>query len=231
MSDLALRLIAENRRTRATFLDLGNCGLTEVPGEVGELVWLKSLSLTRNENLTDLAPLAGLSALRTLDLRKTQVTDLAPLAGLLALGRLLIPETKVTNLAPLAGLSALVFVDASGTQVTDLSPLVDLIRRGFRAKLSSDTWHGHGIYVQDCPLTNPPPEIVKQGNEAILNYFAERKVAGVDYLYEAKMLILGEGGAGKTSLLRRLYQPGQPLPAESDTTRGIAIYRHEFKLS
>src|SRR5271167_87573 len=45
------------------------------------------------------------------------------------------------------------------------------------------------------------------------------------------MLILGEGGAGKTSLLRRLYQPGQPLPEEKDTTRGIAISRHEFKLS
>ena len=89
---------------------------------------------------------------------------------------------------------------------------------------------GDGIYVEDCPLTNPPPEIVKQGNDAILNYFREREVAGVDHLYEAKMLILGEGGAGKTSLLRRLYQPGQELPTESETTRGIAIYRHEFRL-
>ncbi len=69
-----------------------------------------------------------------------------------------------------------------------------------------------GLYVADCPLTNPPPEIVKQGNDAILNYFRERAVGGVDHLYEAKMLILGEGGAGKTSLLRRLYQPDQPLP-------------------
>ena len=40
----ALQLIAENKRTKANFLDLGNCGLTEVPAEVGELVWLESLS-------------------------------------------------------------------------------------------------------------------------------------------------------------------------------------------
>ena len=52
----------------------------------------------------------------------------------------------------------------------------------------------------------------------------------VDHLYEAKMLILGEGGAGKTSLLRRLYQPDQPLPTEKETTKGISIYRHEFPL-
>ena len=85
---------------------------------------------------------------------------------------------------------------------------------------SNGWFEGPGIYVQDCPLTNPPPEIVKQGNEAILNYFREREVSGVDHLYEAKMLILGEGGAGKTSLLRRLYQPDQPLPSGERDDQG-----------
>ena len=44
MSELALKLIAENKKTRSPFLDLGNCGLTEVPQEIGELVWLEELS-------------------------------------------------------------------------------------------------------------------------------------------------------------------------------------------
>jgi GTPase SAR1 family protein len=44
------------------------------------------------------------------------------------------------------------------------------------------------------------------------------------------MLILGEGGAGKTSLLRRLYQPEQPLPTEKESTKGISILRHMFPL-
>ncbi len=317
MSKLAKQLIAENKRTRDIFLDLGNCGLTEVPAEVGELVWLEGLSLAsdwyewdgrewqqrqsrntgeRNERLTDLkplaglyvlrvylrgtqvtdlaplaglsalqtldvsdtrvtdlAPLAGLSALQTLEVWGTQVTDLAPLAGLSALHELYIGNTKVSNLAPLAGLSALQTVSAWGTQVTDLaplaglsalqtldvhgtqvndlSPLTNLIRRGCPVKLRRRSEENDdGIFVADCPLTNPPPEIVEQGNDAILNYFAERERGGVDHLYEAKMLILGEGGAGKTSLLRRLYQPGQPLPTEKETTRGIDIYPQEFKM-
>jgi internalin A len=45
VSGLALKLIAENKQSKATFLDLGNCGLTELPAEVGELDWLESLSL------------------------------------------------------------------------------------------------------------------------------------------------------------------------------------------
>ena len=80
-------------------------------------------------------------------------------------------------------------------------------------------------------MRNPPPEIVQQGNEAILNYFQEREGVAVDHLYEAKMLLVGKGGAGKTSLLRRLYQPERPLPAEDETTKGISIYRHEFRLA
>lgn len=45
---LAQKLIAENKRTKETSLDLGNCGLTEIPSGVGELTWLTSLSFASN---------------------------------------------------------------------------------------------------------------------------------------------------------------------------------------
>ena len=204
---------------------------TEV-SDLAPLTGLSALQTLRalNTQVTDLAPLAGLSALQLLNVAATQVIDLAPLASLSALRALSVGDTKVIDLAPLARLSALQVLDVSGTQVTDLPPLVGLIRRGCPVKWSSTSWEGDGIYVGKSPFTNPPPEIAKQGNKAVLNYFAERERGGVDHLYEAKMLILGEGRAGKTSLLTRLYRPGQPLPAESDTTRGINISRQEFKL-
>ena len=43
MSELALKLIREAKETRATRLDLGNCGLTELPDELFELTWLEEL--------------------------------------------------------------------------------------------------------------------------------------------------------------------------------------------
>ena len=110
MSDLALRLIGENKKARSTFLDLGHCGLTQIPAEIGELVWLESVSLAskwyewdgqtwqekesensgdKNDGLIDIAPLAGLTRMRSLVVSGTQVTDLAPLAGLTALQRVL----------------------------------------------------------------------------------------------------------------------------------------------
>lgn len=299
VSERTKKLIAENKRSRAKFLYLGKCGLTRVPAEVGELVWLESLSLAdswtewdgqqwqqskqtqksrqTNGSLSDLGPLASLSALQALtvsgtkvsdltplaalsDLRSlqllmtpvsdltplsglsalevlradgTKVSDLAPLAGLSALRALDVRATNVSDLAPLSGLSALHSIHVWGSPVSDLSPLLGHVRRGIEVtwgQIQSNNIQASGIYVDNCPLTNPPPEIVKQGNEAILNYFREREAGGIDHLYEAKMLILGEGGAGKTSLLRRLYQQDKPLPAEDETTKGIAIFRHEFKL-
>src|SRR4051794_39676437 len=104
MSDLALQLIAENKRSRAASPDVGNYGLTEVPAEVGELVWLEFLSFAsewlerdgrawqqksqnsgaENSRLIDIRPLGALTRLQTLAISHTQVTDLAPLAGLSA---------------------------------------------------------------------------------------------------------------------------------------------------
>ena len=69
--------------------------------------------------VTDLAPLKGLTALQTLFLNGTQVTDLAPLKGLTALQRLDLDGTQVTDLAPLKGLTALKSLYLQGTPVTE----------------------------------------------------------------------------------------------------------------
>jgi internalin A len=45
MSALALKLIQEAKEQRLTRLDLGNCGLTELPDELFELTWLEELDL------------------------------------------------------------------------------------------------------------------------------------------------------------------------------------------
>ncbi|WP_461051038.1 leucine-rich repeat domain-containing protein [Spirosoma arcticum] len=46
MSDLARQLIADNQRTQAPFLDLGNCDLTTLPNELFTLTWLVELNLS-----------------------------------------------------------------------------------------------------------------------------------------------------------------------------------------
>jgi len=76
--------------------------------------------------VTDLAPLARLTALQSLNCSRTGVGDLAPLAGLTALQSLNCSGTRVSDLAPLAELSALQSLDCSLTQVSGLTALARL---------------------------------------------------------------------------------------------------------
>ncbi|MEB3362491.1 MAG: COR domain-containing protein [Synechococcaceae cyanobacterium] len=196
---------------------------------------LTALSQLSNLNLGDnkigdagAASLAVLSHLNSLVLGDTDIGDAgaASLATLSQLTYLDLSNTRIVDLKPLIALKRLKSLDLRKTKVQDLSPLKPLLEAGLQA-----TWEpfgGEGLNVFKCPLVHPPPEIVQQGHEAVLNYLREIEAQGEDHLYEAKVLILGEGSSGKTSLLRRLYQPELPLPAEEETTKGIDIHRHEF---
>ena len=82
--EFAERLIAEAAGSGQTVLSLDReetHALTELPDSIGQLDQLTLLDLN-NTAISDLAPLAGLSGLRTLWLTQTQVSDLTPLRGL-----------------------------------------------------------------------------------------------------------------------------------------------------
>ena len=247
----ASKLIVENKCDSAPFLDLSNChDLTTLPDEISNFLWLRNLDISRtpysnlsplaslfkleqleawSTKISDLKPLKGLLYLKKLYMWRTLVDDISPLVNLLNLEELDISNTQVSDISPLVNLINLKKLNISNTSVSDLSPLVPLIKKGLSVRY--DNLGNGDILVKDCPLTNPPVTIVLDGNAAILNYFNEAQIQGTDYLYEAKLLLVGEGDAGKTSLFRRLFQPEQPLPAPDETTKGIDIYCHEFKIT
>ena len=77
------------------------------------------------------------------------------------------------------------------------------------------------LYLDNNPdLLTPPPEIVAQGTQEILAFLRELQRASITR-YEAKLLLVGEGGTGKSSLLRALR--GQDFEKNLDTTHGIAV--------
>ncbi|HII01375.1 TPA: GTP-binding protein [Methanosarcinaceae archaeon] len=77
-----------------------------------------------------------------------------------------------------------------------------------------------GIFLESNPLENPPVEIVKQGREAVINYFKSLE-GEKEPLNEVKVLLVGEGGAGKTSLVKRLF--GEDFDGNEPQTHGINI--------
>jgi internalin A len=254
MNNEAIRRIERAFRERSLSLDLSTCFIeNEIPVELAKLTWLEELNLSHNplvplregheyindakyksplavlatlpnlkslilwdSKIKDLAPIGHLQKLKHLDLSGTLVTNLIPICGLLSLRSLDLRNCPVTELSALRTLVNLEILDFSGTQVVDIEPLFELIARGL------------SIYAENCPLSNPPIEVVSKGRQPILRYLRLIK-KGDQPLNESKVILIGDGAAGKSSLLARLS--GEGYNPNRSQTHGIQIRKKIWKIN
>jgi small GTP-binding protein len=199
--------------TNLTALSLDSNQLTTLPPEIGYLTNLTGLFLGDN-HLTTLPPEIGqLSNLTKLHLSNNQLTTLSPEIGKLTNLKILnLGINQLTTLPPEIGqLTNLIWLNLDNNQLTTLPPEI-----GQLTNLEE-------LILKHNPLLTPPVEIVNKGLKAIRNYFNElMKATEIDYLYEVKLLLVGEGRVGKTSLAKTLSIPNYILEDEQ-STEGIDI--------
>lgn len=208
---------------------IGDAGAAAISRSLGQL---NSLHVANN-NIGDYGAQSiarSLIKLTTLDLKNNRIGN----AGAKAITKSLTSITSLNlkgnrisenGLRSLEKNKHLAWLNLSANNITDLSWAIPMLRRGMEVTLDGSK---SGLYVSDCPIEYPPREIINQGRNAVLRYYDEIKAQGVSYLYEAKILLIGAGQSGKTSLFRRLYDKDKPLPEVDETTRGIDVYRRSF---
>jgi internalin A len=185
--------------------------LTSLPPELFQLTNLKQLFLSHN-NLEALPPeISQLSGLSQLDLRNNKLTAFPPhILRLKELTLLYLSNNKLTELPhDIARLSKLKVIYLQGNQLNVLPPEI--------THLSSLTQ----IPITGNPLVEPPIEIAKHGIKAIRTYFDSLKKEAIIPLSEVKVLFVGDGGSGKTSLMKLLV--GEPFNPLEPQTHGINI--------
>ena len=196
--------------TALSELDLNGHQLSRLPESIGSLASLTSLDL-RNNQLTRLPESIGsLASLTSLDLRNNQLTRLPESIGSLAsLTSLDLRNNQLTRLPESIGsLASLTSLDLRNNQITLLPrQLADLLTRGLTLDLA------------DNPLNDPLPEIVGRGSVALASYLSSLEEAITQF--EAKLLLVGEGNVGKTSLVAALR--GMPFITDRPTTHGVEI--------
>ncbi len=190
-----------------------------LPNDITKLKKLRLLALS-NLKITDFNVISNFIFLEKLYLNHCELIDVNFASKLSNLILLEISSTKVKDLIPLKNLTTLQSLYVSSTQVSDLSPLKKIIEKGIEVKWEK---YGSGIMIEGCPLSNPPQEIVEQGNAAILRYWKQiEKQGGTVELYEAKMIIVGEGGTGKTTLFEKMKDVNHQV-GNTPETHGIII--------
>ena len=196
--------------TNLTALGLTTSELTQLPDWLARLTNLSTLWLGDNR-LADLPDWFGnLTNLTTLGLGYNQFTRLPDSLGTLTnLTNLSVHSNQLTQLPGWIGnLTNLTALHLSDNRLTELpSQLGNLLTDDFRLHLNGN------------PLADPLPELVRRGNTQLATYLRSLKDAVAQY--EAKLLVVGEGNVGKSSLIAALK--GDNFVAGRPTTHGIEI--------
>jgi internalin A len=197
--------------TNLQILNLTGNQLTQLPRKIGQLTNLQALRLTGNQ-LTQLPPEIGqLTNLQILDLNNNQLTQLPPEIGQLTnLQTLNLEGNQLTQLPPEMGqLTNLQTLRLTGNPLAQLPPEMGQLTNMRLLYLNGDP-----------TLLSPPSEIVTRGTPYIMEFLKELKRDSVTR-HEAKLLVVGEGGTGKSSLLRALHD--EDFDAHFVTTHGIEL--------
>jgi internalin A len=197
--------------TNLQTLRLGRNRLSILPPEITQLTNLQTLDVTGNL-LSILPPeITQLTNLQTLDLGHNRLRVLPPeITQLTNLQTLHLGHNRLSILPPeITQLTNLQTLDLTGNQLTTLpSELALLLKDGLKLDLGYN------------PLADPLLELIGRGSDALAAYLTS--LEDVVAQFEAKVLLVGEGNVGKTSLVASLL--GAPFVANRETTHGIEVH-------
>jgi small GTP-binding protein len=201
------------------YLELSNNQITDI-SEISKLTNLTSLYLSNNQ-ITDISEISKLTNLTSLYLSNNQITDISEISKLTNLTSLYLYNNQITDISEISKLTNLTLLYLSNNQITDI-PFILLQR--FNFKITNDGIVIDGFTITANPLVSPPYEILEQGEKVIRSWFDEKneKIP----LREAKMIFIGEGGVGKTSLMHRLIDDS--FNKDEKETHGVNIEKFKF---
>lgn len=194
------------------FLYLSDNQITEIPNHITWLQNLKFLYLANNQLKNFSLSLVSLSQLERLDLAKNLLKEIPDsITELIHLNHLSIADNKIEVLS-----REFIYMPSLQSLYLAGNPLRDVPGVIFDKRRERGKWE-HGIWTK-----------AKNVLTTVREHFHSLKKGGYR-LFEAKLLIVGEGRVGKTSVQYKLKnnafvaRGGNPK-----TTEGISIVRHTY---
>ena len=219
--------------TNLTSLDLGFNPLTSLPPEITKLANLTSLGL-RYTGLTNVPPeIAKLTNLTILVLGGNQLTAVpVEIAKLTKLTELYLWENQLTSVpSEITNLTNLTNLSLSGNQLTSVPPEITKLTNLTSLSLSVNQLTSvppeitkltnlTGLDLSGNQLTIPP-EVLNKPNDVKGIFAAITGLWSGQRLNEAKMLVVGDGKVGKSSVVERLVKG--TFDPKKETTLGVEI--------
>src|ERR1035441_33176 len=204
-------------------LELSGNQITVVPDSLAQLAQLRFLGLSHNQIAAIPDSLSQLAQLQTLVLSSNQIAAIPDsLARLAQLQVLVLSSNQIAAIPDsLARLAQLQVLDLSDTQITSIPESLATLENLTHLFLHGNSSLGIPPEVLGPTRTDvynhgKPP---KPPKEILAYYFAQR--SGAKPLNEAKLILVGRGDVGKTSLVKTLITG--KFNKREKTTQGIKI--------
>ena len=231
--EIAEERIEAARKTEARSLDLSGLGLAELPPSIGQLTRLEGLGVGDNELTTLPESIGRLTNLDKLLAYRNRLTHLPEtVSGLTSLTFLSISDNRLSTFP--AAIGRLVNLGYLWAVRNSLTTLPDEIRNLKSLKLL--LLHGNDDLGLPPEVLGPAPQLDQEGRAfmtppytnpaSILDYYFKMR-GGRRPLNEVRLLLVGRGAAGKTSIVRRLIE--DKFTDEEPETKGIDIRPWELR--
>jgi Leucine-rich repeat (LRR) protein/GTPase SAR1 family protein len=205
--------------TNLTELWLDRNQITHIPEAIGKLTNLTGLRLDNNKITVIPETIGKLTSLTGLWLHSNQITVIPEAIGNLTnLTALWLFSNQITVIPETIGnLTNLTVLALKNNQIASLPQSLKSLQKLKRLDLKENP----------IPI---PPEILAGNAQSILSFYFQTQDGETEIIYEAKFIIVGEGGAGKTTLAKKLQDSKHVINPEQESTEGIEIIPWKFSL-
>lgn len=205
---------------------------------------LKYLYLGSN-NIKDLSPIIQSPLLEELAIWSNPIVDTTPLCSLTNLRELFCQSTGIKSLDFIRSLNHLEVINISSNEISDVSILAEMtnlkeismqnnqIKIIPRQVAETFGWLDQNkiesnprFLLGNNPLEYPPNSVVQLGGESIKNYYEASESFGYEPLSEGRIIVVGDGSAGKSSLIERVLH--DTFDQGKTQTNGIFIEHWEL---
>ncbi|MFP4575990.1 MAG: leucine-rich repeat domain-containing protein, partial [Coleofasciculus sp.] len=221
--------------TNLRFLGLWENQITEIPEFIGKLTNLKKLSLSANQ-ITEIPEFIGyLNNLQLLGLSRNQITEIPEfISQLTNLQNLYLHDNKITEIPECIGqLTNLQELNLGRNKITEIPECIGQLTNLQKLYLGGNKiteipecigqlTNLQKLNLDDNPLNPVVKSAYQSGLDELKAYL--RSIQEPDQreeIYEAKLVLVGEGGVGKTTLLKALT--GKDPQTNEATTHGVDI--------